>query len=227
LLLSEEKCFVFVHVQKTGGSTLSRLLEEAVPDARGVNPRHMTLGEAIERERIPQDYFAFAFVRNPWDRLASWYSMIDRARRKRLDWETASVQRRRFRQNPLYRYVLRQALTFDDFVKNCAQPRVVDGVPYSFAKNQYDYLTGRDGRMLADFVGRFEDLERDVGRLFEALGLPAPKVPRKNRTHRRHYSKLYTPETEEIVRQRFRRDIEAFGYVFERAPTYHSADFAY
>ncbi len=215
MLVSEKRRFLFVHVQKTGGITVSELLKQTVFDARSLNPRHMRLREAIERERIPEVSFRFAFVRNPWDRLVSWYTMIDRARRKRLSQDEDSVQRKRFQQNPLYRSVLLHAPTFEDFVKNCTQTHMVQGVPYSFALDQLSYVTDEDGEMLADFVGRFERFEEDLTHVFDRLGLTVPDIPHKNRVpRRRHYSEFYTPELEEIVRQRFKRDIEAFGYVF-------------
>jgi len=215
MLVSEKRRFLFVHVQKTGGSTVSELLKQTVSDARSLHPRHMCLREAIERERIPEGSFRFAFVRNPWDRLVSWYTMIDRARRKRLSWDEDSVQRDRFQQNPLYRSVLLHAPTFEDFVKNCTQTHMVEGVPYSFALDQLSYVTDEDGEMLADFVGHFERFEEDLTHVLDRLGLTVPDIPHKNRGRpRRHYSEFYTPELEEIVHQRFKRDIEAFGYVF-------------
>ncbi len=214
MLVSEAKRFLFVHIQKTGGTTVTRLLEEAVPDATNLYPRHMLARHAIEREGIPEDYFKFAFVRNPWDRLASWYAMIDRAR-KRVSWDEPSVRRRRFQLNPLYREVYEHGPTFEDFVKKCTQTRMMNGVPYSFAFNQLDYLTDEDETLLVNFVGRFENFSQDVKLLFEHLGLPAPEVPHKNRGRRkRHYSRLYTPETKKIVEQRFKRDIEYFDYEF-------------
>jgi hypothetical protein len=215
MLVSEKRRFLFVHIQKTGGATVSELLNQTVSDTRALRPRHMRLREAIERERIPEACFQFAFVRNPWDRLVSWYTTVDRARRKRLSWNEDSVQRGRFQQNPLYRSVLLHAPTFEDFVKNCTQTHMVQGVPYSFALDQLSYVTDEGGKMLADFVGRFERFEEDLTHVFDRLGLTVPDIPHKNRGPRRgHYSEFYTPESEEIVRQRFKRDIEAFGYVF-------------
>ena len=176
MLVSEKRRFLFVHVQKTGGVTVSRLLQQTVPDTRAESS-HMRLRETIEREKIPEGAFRFAFVRNPWDRLVSWYTMIDRARKERLSWEEDSVQRRRFRHNPLYRSVLLHAPTFEDFIKNCTQTHMIRGVPHSFAFDQLSYVTDENGEMLADFVGRFERFEEDLTRVFERLGLPVPAIP--------------------------------------------------
>lgn len=137
--------------------------------------------------------------------------VIDYARRKQLSWDKPSVLRKRFRQNPLYRSVLHQAPTFEDFIKNCAETHLMRRVPYSFACDQLSYVTDEEGRMLADFVGRFEE---DLTRVLDKMGLPVPDLPHENRGNRDHYTEVYTPELEERVRHRFRRDIEAFGYEF-------------
>ncbi len=101
----------------------------------------------------------------------------------------------------------------------------MDGALYSFTRNQVDYVTNRQGRLLVDFVGRFERLEADVAAVFAEIGLGEPELPHKNRSKRRgHYSAFYTPETEEIVRERFNRDIEYFGYEFERVSLEQSAE---
>jgi hypothetical protein len=91
---------------------------------------------------------------------------------------------------------------------------------YSFTFNQLRYLTDKNGEVLVDFIGRFENLAQDISHVFDKLGLEASQleIPHENRSAHSHYSEMYTPETREIVRKRFRRDIEFFGYEFETAP---------
>ena len=64
-----------------------------------------------------------------------------------------------------------------------------------------------------DFVGRFETLEQDYAAVAARLGVQ-PDLPHANRTVHEDYRTYYTPETAEIVRQRFSRDVETFGYEF-------------
>ena len=83
MMVSHEKRVLFVHVQKTGGSTIDRMLEEAIPDVaylQGLRGgRHARLGPALKAYPELSDYFIFGFVRNPWARMYSWYSMMRRA----------------------------------------------------------------------------------------------------------------------------------------------------
>jgi len=69
--------------------------------------------------------------------------------------------------------------------------------------------------MLVDFVGRFENFASDLLEVYDRLGLRLKSIPHENRSVRGHYSSFYTPETEMIVRKRFEKDIEYFGYEFE------------
>ncbi len=75
--------FAFIHVQKTGGSSIDELSRATVPDIERYGPRHMGVRHARKVLYNWSDYYSFAFVRNPWERLVSWYSMVDDWRRWR------------------------------------------------------------------------------------------------------------------------------------------------
>ncbi len=220
MLVSHGRKLVFVHIQKTGGDTVSRLMGESIPDIFCFKAKHeFAVKAAAELERW-NEYFKFAFVRNPWDRLVSWYSMIRDAEAIRW-YQILTDQRRRshFRQtreNKLWRYVLDNSSTFEEFIINCTDEIEVDeGVYYSFAYNQLDYIADSNNHLLVDFIGRFESFGSDLYKVYDRLGLELGSIPHENRSVRGHYSTFYTPETETIVRKRFQRDIEYFGYKFE------------
>ena len=209
MLVSDSRKLVFVHIQKTGGSTVHRLLEEKVPDLYRIGARHEFAIRGVKELEGWDEYFKFAFVRNPWDRLVSWHAQIRRAQKTgRRPW------------NKLWRYVHDNSSTFEEFIYNCTDEiEVEDGVRYSFAYNQLDYVTDENGDLLVDFIGRLENFEKDVRSVFNRIGIAPEIIPRKNPSTHRHYSTFYTPETEMVVRERFKRDIEYFGYEFERPHT--------
>jgi len=222
MLFSDSHKVLFVHIQKTGGETVAGLLTKHAPDIRRLGAKHefanfgrLKLGAAWN------DYFKFAFVRNPWDRLVSWYSMIRRA--TRITWFDAllsSRKRSHLRQrasNPMWRYLYENCSSFEGFIKNCTgQVEVEKGALYSFAYNQLDYLEDGSGSILVDFIGRFENFSEDLRMLTMKAGIQLGRVTHANVSVHRHYSAYYTSELEKIVRERFARDIEYFGYDFER-----------
>src|SRR5262249_4698073 len=84
---------------------------------------------------IWRDYFKFAFVRNPFDRLVSWYHMIEQ----------------RDATDALWEYARSNSSDFETFIKQCTG--VIYLSPYyrkSFAFNQIDYLTDENGNLLVD-----------------------------------------------------------------------------
>jgi hypothetical protein len=68
-----------------------------------------------------------------------------------------------------------------------------------------------------DFIGRFENLQEDMRKVAQIIGLPTVDLPHLVKTKHKHYSKYYDNETEQITRERYTRDIELFNYTFERS----------
>ena len=212
MLISDKRKFIFVHVQKTAGTSLQNVLRAHAPDARLWHGRHGHASSGIAeigRERWER-YFSFGFVRNPWDRLVSHYAMI----RDRIE-ELSPEQRQQAHpfKIELWNYVLHFSHDFESFLDNCTG-LVWDRDCYkSFLFNQLDYLTDEQGELAVDFVGRFERFEADANQALQRIGINAG-VPRLNVSKRSDYRDYYTPRTRELVARRFARDIEAFGYEF-------------
>ncbi len=144
MLICDNPRFLFVHIQKTGGTSLATALRSTNPEAQLFQGTHDHARWARQRLQNQYDsYFKFAFVRNPWDRLVSWYAMIMQASQKPV----AELNR-------FWQYVLAEAPTFDDFVNRCTD--IVDDVDgqKSIMYNQLDYVTDERGRIIVDYVGR-------------------------------------------------------------------------
>jgi len=199
-MISHDLRSIFVHVQKTGGSSIRDALGMAQFDAH----KHRFASElrAIYGADTWNQYFKFAFVRNPWDRLVSWWEMMRR-----------NVVEGRPR-NGFQRYVMERAGTFAEFLQQCdTEYRDADGAKWIY-RNQVDYLTDADDVLLVDFVGRFEQLQLDFSRVAARLSVPPITLPRVNATVRRPYTSYDSRELRELVAERYAKDIEAFGYRF-------------
>lgn len=62
--------FVFVHIPRTGGSTIRAVLADHADPNAPIFPTHAAYDELPQRLR---DRPAFCVVRNPWDWYVSWY----------------------------------------------------------------------------------------------------------------------------------------------------------
>ena len=106
-----------MHVQKTGGNTVRGMLNDVLPDPRnprGDLPKHAHLGGILKAEPGLADYYVFGFVRNPWSRLVSWWSMIQDAKVNAEAGNEGAVER--LRTNRFMRVVATSYDTFDEFV---------------------------------------------------------------------------------------------------------------
>jgi hypothetical protein len=201
-MISDNLKCVFIHIQKTGGDSIETALGLEVTDkhflARQLNVKY--------DRALWNHYFKFAFVRNPWDRLVSWYSMIENARgRPRL--------------NGFFRYVLTNAASFEDFILRCTDQIRDDDGDKCIYTNQIEYLVDMNGTLLVDFVGRFERLQQDFDQVCSVLGIETRLLPRLNHGSRHeHYSQYYSDEMREFVSERYKSDIEYFGFAFEHNP---------
>lgn len=179
---------IFVHINKTGGSSIERAL--------GLPFQHRTALEFrndIGRARWERR-FSFSFVRNPWDKVASHYAY------------RVQTNQTGMRDRPI---------EFNDWVRLAYGENVPQyyDQPKMFMP-QTDWLTDEEGKIIVQFIGRFERLEEDFREVCAILGRDAT-LPHLKKSSRADYRRMYTPETVDIVARWFEKDIRNFGYTFE------------
>lgn len=195
--------WIFVHIQKTGGSAVRSALGVEIYDAR----KHFLARELrdVYGNADWDSCFKFTFVRNPWDRLVSWWSMIDNAR------DTINPANP---PNKFAGYVVQRARSFEEFLSCCTDEIVdPDGRKHIF-RNQIDYLVDENGKIIVDFIGRFERLQASFDQVTARLGVASIELPRINVSRHAAYTDYYTPAMAEEVGRRYARDVETFGYSF-------------
>lgn len=213
MLISDARRALFVHVPKTGGVSVGVTFTRTCPDARskapGVVPplgRHAPYARILRAEPDVADYWSFAFVRNPWARMVSWWSMIDDWNR---EWGPASGRpqqgARTMRGNDLWRAAAAYS-GFEEFVL-----RGTEELP-RLGRPQVDYLRAPEREV--DFVGRTESFAEDLAEVERRLGGDPTPVPHRNRSPHGSYRDYYTPATRDRVAEVYAADLEAFGYTF-------------
>jgi hypothetical protein len=196
MIVSRSRRVLFVHVQRTGGSTVSSLLLKHLPGAAPLGGQHAPATEAAELLGEETDqYFKFAFVRNPWERIVSWWKLLE--------------------QGPTYENSPASGVprTLEAYLMACRDRARHDG-PRPFPAGQMELLADPGGRMLVDEVGRYERYEDDVRRIFARLSLPVGELPRAAVTCHGHYRTYFTAEAQRLVAELYSRDVESLGYEF-------------
>jgi hypothetical protein len=153
--------------------------------------------------------FAFAFVRDPWERLVSCYR--DKIRGE-VDGYTFFTIRPGVA-NCLARFdAFVAGMSFDAFVRAVAAIPDDDADPHF--RSQHTFVTDDAGQLAVDFVGRYERLADDLRAVERRVGLPALDLPRLQAARTPlPFAAFYTAETAQLVADRYARDVELFGYV--------------
>src|SRR6266852_317995 len=212
MISHQHKC-IFVEVPKTGSTSVRAILGKAwkphlnLWEIKNLMESYWThfggrknrilecLYLALSKERrleIGQrqfdSYFKFGFVRNPWDRVVSLY-------------ERTEAQQ------------MRNEMTFTEFVEwiEYSSSTCVHSSPHRY---QLDWFVDPNGKVLANFIGRFERLDEDWAYVAQKLGIKESLAHRRASFRTRHYTEYYNTRTRELIAQKFKVDIERFGYEF-------------
>ena len=96
-------------------------------------------------------------------------------------------------------------MTFDEFIKSNPPD-----IP-----SQYSTITDEKGQIVVDFVGRFENLQKDFSYVVKRLGLPTEiALPHLLKTDHEDYQVYYTDQTRRHVREKYCKDVKNFNYQF-------------
>jgi len=206
MLISDSHKFIFVHIRKTGGSSIrdtlvplsipkpedpiskikSRFLKTENDYRKYAFRNHdgIRIAKKLVPDKIFQSYFKFAFVRNPHSRLVSEYEFI---RRTPDHGRHSKVIRMDFEQ-----YIMYQSKRF--------------------GAHQVNMLTDKNGVVLMDFIGKFENLQEDWNHVTDILGIENKELGHKKKSGIKSYDSYYTEKTHELVARLWKRDFETFGY---------------
>ena len=170
MILSEKYRFLFIHVPKTGGSTIRRWLREYTQNDPlvGIWKNHFRLGDVQHalHDGFYNSLFKFAFVRNTWDRLVSNYFFL-----RKLDDENHWT-------------VDAKALPFKEYIRANPMP------------SQLNWINNEQQEVGVNYIGRFETFERDWTEIAKRIRVPFPRTLfKENVSKHRHYSSYYDDDT--------------------------------
>ena len=182
---------VFVHVPKTGGTSVARALYGTAGGGhRTVRDYRAELGDAfVDRA------FVFAVVRDPVERLASAFRYLQAGGGNRLD--------AAFRDRVLGPYP-----ELDAFVRGWLRPETVREQVHF--RPQAEFVVGADGALGVDLVVRHERLAEGYAAVRRRTGRGGP-LPHLNAGPPRPAPALGA-EARTRVRELYRDDFDLFGY---------------
>ncbi|ALQ52654.1 hypothetical protein ATY38_14165 [Nitrosomonas ureae] len=186
---------MFIHIPKTAGISVCQALFGCLGGG------HLTARtyQVIFGVECYKNYFKFAFVRNPWDRLVSAYVFLKKGGLTEQDKAWAHEYLDKF---DSFQDFIMQGLTSADIY------RILHFIP------QWEYVVDKNGKVDVDFIGRFETLENDFEILGNRLGV-STNLLKINHSRKGDYRSYYNDASAEVVAKLYSRDIELFGYSFD------------
>lgn len=204
MIISHRKRFVFIHINKAAGTSIKNALKPYadfmyrkytlrralyVLGLGGPVAEHSTAVEI--RERIGHtrfnDYFTFAFVRNPWDwQVSQYHYILNRPL------------------HPQHR-IVKSLNGFAEYLEWHIEHDKM---------SQKRFVTDERDNLLVDYIGRFENIASDFAAICERIGLEC-RLPHVNVSDHSNYRQYYDDRTAHLVAEQFQEDIEFFGYHFD------------
>ena len=214
MIISRGRRYIFVHIPKTGGTALSLALEDRAmaediligdtpkaqrrrgrlkgAQAQGRLWKHSTLNDVIGLI-TPEEaatFFTFTLVRNPWDRMVSYYHWL---RAQSFDHPAVA---------------LAKAQTFSAFL-NAPKTQA------SFRANPYGSYLTLDGVEHCSAFIRLEHLGEDLAPLEAHLGFSLGDIARANASVRgRDWRPYFTDQDADLVGRLCAQDVARFAYSF-------------
>jgi hypothetical protein len=203
--VDHDQKLIFIHVPKTGGTTILTLLglwkeersanlQTLFGDLGLLDLQHLTVSQ-VRQFLTPAEfasYFKFAFVRNPWDRTVS-----------------AALWRARFRDEAIRD--LRDYVDWAERVNKGGLRSPSD----AHALPQSSFVIDEDGQPGVTCIGRFETYAQDLQAILDRFLKIGHPLPRKLQSpDRQHYRSYYDGDLKRRVAALYAEDVARFGYSF-------------
>ncbi len=231
MIINHSHRFIFIHVPKTAGTSITGMLSK-LTRYNDLELGGTKLGEAIApfyRERfglakhstvaevrevvganVWDSYFSFTFVRNPYLRSLSTFFYLRNQIARGAEWIGGSRKKSALIQ------AIAGAADFNEFVLAGWLDREGEALGSLF-RPQLRWLEGRDqpGQIAISYVGKLENLESDFSGCLQKIGVDEllrddAKIPQKNASLA---SKVHiTPDAARLIRERYAEDFRAFEY---------------
>jgi hypothetical protein len=197
-----------IHIPRTGGSSIEKWIHGG--DWWSVSPdtKHLLASQAKQTySEFWDDYFKFAFVRDPWDRMVSCLHFASHFGfpEKRPQQRSSQAEQQKIEFSG-YKEIFGSPVTVEYDHRFYEQSNLLSGA------HQPDrvYLNILDEPI--DFVGRFETLKEDTRFIREKIGIKKQFNVHVQKSKRKKCEHYYDKHTYEELRQLYAGDIEAFGY---------------
>ena len=184
---------IFIHIPRTGGTTVHKVLDKYASRI----PDHILGVEA--KKKWPR-FFRYTIMRNPYTRMVSCYEC-------------------QFPREPDHYHLPQEpdSLTFDRYVEIITDGWHDDhdsgGSPnFQHWRPQTDWIFDDDGRLIVDYIGHTETLEKDVNEISRLIGAETittpPIINKSDWRYSDNYRQYFNDDTRKKVEKYYEKDID-------------------
>lgn len=193
-LLKNPDC-VLIHIPKSAGRSIRKGVWNGAYDGPYFGPLPSRL----------KSYFKFAFVRNPYDRLASVWRMFSQGSKQTANYIQHWRPDPNLTINDILDITEDESIIYDERRRSFREIIRHHSIPMTHEFNAIDS---------ADFIGRYENLEVDWKSVCDQIALPHTPLPRMMYTEQQDYHELFDEKTLERTKRVYAEDLERFAYEF-------------
>jgi hypothetical protein len=217
MIISHSKKYVFIHIYKTAGTSIT---SELIKHARFIE-KISTYWSTRYIVTLLANLFSLEDLGKSWINGVHKHATAGEIRdylgkdRYKQYFSFSFVRNPFDLQVSLYHYIknspehrdydIANKITFKQFVLREIKNRV---------KKQIDFLRDEDG-IIVDYIGRFEKIEESMQFIYNKLNLPSKSIVHQNKSTRLEgYRDYYDDELRLSVEQYFKDDLKTFKYEF-------------
>jgi hypothetical protein len=190
-----DRRYIFIRVPKNASTSFTKSFGKI--RHYSVDFLQTEVGVDIEK------HHTFAIVRNPFDRLVSWFHYhkvnVNSGADKKLT--------KHYKNS-----------TFKKWVKDgCPLPDSWTREKDKYNPNplhQHLWVCDSNGEIAVDFIGNFETLSKDFKTIVDETGVEG-KLANDNSSEHKNYADYYDDDTISIVKEMFKKDLDLFNYGFD------------
>jgi hypothetical protein len=229
--IHEETSTCFIHIPKTGGTSINAYFSDKYLKKFNLNDKsdirvkkitHHSNIDYIVNNLNSKPQYTFSIVRNPWDRLVSWYFYYCNSQGKKEDvFSKIEKVENLTLKNDLIKYYNYWFEGFDSFICNCLDNSSIwkhgqtlhSDFWYTPSTNQSEWIFTKNNSV--DEFFKTEEMDKCWTVIKERFDLNENiNLPYVRKSKHKHYKEYYSDKTKKKVNEVYEKDIELFKYTF-------------